>query len=66
MFSLPTPAKLARPRSFLEHLERIPNACDNADTIESLKHLLLTQIRATEIALEQAPTLPEAQSNSDP
>jgi hypothetical protein len=59
MRSLPAPDKLARLRSFLAHLERNPDPGDSADTIESLKHLLLNQIRAIEIALEHLPTPPE-------
>jgi hypothetical protein len=50
MPSVPTPDKLARLRSFLEHLERNPDPRDDADTIASLKDFLLTQIRALEIA----------------
>jgi hypothetical protein len=66
MHSLPASDKLARLRSFLEHLERNPDPCDNADTIESLKHLFLNQIRALELALEHVPTPPDAPRNKKP
>lgn len=60
MFSPTTLDKLARLRSYLVHLERTPDPRDDADTIESLKHFLLSQIRALEIAQGQASRRPEA------
>jgi hypothetical protein len=59
MPSVPTPDKLARLRSVLEHLERSTEPCDDADTTDSLKDFLLSQIRAIEIAQNLASKPPE-------
>jgi hypothetical protein len=66
MFSDPTPGTLVRLRTLLQRLEQTEDPCYDADTIESMKNLLRSHIRALEAVQPLAFAPPETPPNKRP